>query len=229
MVNTKLTPVKPHEKCPMCTFSSSSREGLLEHVLLCCKKQQGKQFKCNECSYLTARKANLIRHKKSKHFTEKSENRETVSQPSSSNVFDELELSSSSSSDESDSGRQNPSETEKPSQSMSRETTVSAKEADENALMVGRVVRKPTAPEIFIPAKKAKLSPVETKTHCQVRSSASLDSTAGSNKQQPIMKSVAVQTEPTQFSKVEKTITTKSDDGIVRISHVVEEETIIKL
>lgn len=43
------------------------------------------------------------------------------------------------------------------------------------------------------------------------------------------MKSVAVQTEPTQFSKVEKTITTKSDNGIVKISHVVEEETIIKL
>lgn len=149
--------------------------------------------------------------------------------PSSSNVSDELELSSSSSSDESDSGRHNPSEAEKSSQSMSKEITVSAKEvADENALMVGRVVRKPTAPEIFIPAKKAKLSPAETKTHCQLGSSSSLDSTAGSNKQQPLMKSVAVQPEPTQFSKVEKTITTKSDDGIVRISHVVEDETIIK-
>lgn len=93
--------------------------------------------------------------------------------------------------------------------------------------MVGRVVRKPTTPEIFIPAKKAKLSAAETKTHCQVGSSSSLDSAA--DKQQSLMKSVAVQTEPTQFSKVEKTITTKSDDGIVRISHVVEEETIIKL
>lgn len=214
----------------MCTFSSSSREGLLEHVLLCCKKQQGKQFKCNECTYLTARKANLIRHKKLKHSTEKSEIREAVSQPSSSSVLDELELSSSSSSDESDSGKQDPSEAEKPSQPISRESTVSIKEvADENALMIGRIVRKPTAPEIFIPAKKAKLSPAETKTHCQVESNASLDLTTGGRKQQPLMKSVAVQTEPTQFSKVEKTITTKSDDGIVRISHVVEEETINKL
>lgn len=62
----------------------------------------------------------------------------------------------------------------------------------------------------------------------QVGSSGSLDFTAGGRKQS-LMKSVAVQTKPTQFSKVEKTITTKSDDGIVRISHVVEEDTIIKL
>lgn len=49
------------------------------------------------------------------------------------------------------------------SQSMSRESTVSVKKvADENALMIGRVIRKPTASEIFIPAKKVKLSPAET-------------------------------------------------------------------
>lgn len=73
------------------------------------------------------------------------------------------------------------------------------------------------------------MSPAETKTHCQVGSSASLDLPAGGMKQQPLMKSAAVQNEPTQFSKVEKIITTKSDVGIVRIGHVVEEETIINL
>lgn len=114
------------------------------------------------------------------------------------------------------------------SQSMSRESTVSVKKvADENALMIGRVIRKPTASEIFISAKKVKLSPAETKNESS-RRQWFVDFTAGGRKQS-LMKSVAVQTKPTQFSKVEKTITTKSDDGIVRISHVVDEDTIIKL
>lgn len=117
----------------MCPFSFSTREELHEHVLLGCKKQQGEQFKCTECTYLTTRKANLIRHRKSKHFNEKSENRKAVSRPS--NIFHELELSSSC---ESDNERQNSSDTEKPRQQMSKKTTVSAKKvADENAPMVG--------------------------------------------------------------------------------------------
>lgn len=120
----------------MCPFSSSTREGLIEHVLLGCKKQQGEQFKCNECTYLTTRKANLIRHRKSKHFNEKSENRKAVSRPS--NIFHELELSSFSISCESNNERQNSSETEKPRHKMSKKTTVSAKKiADEKAPMVG--------------------------------------------------------------------------------------------
>lgn len=140
------------------------REALLEPVLLCCKKQQGETFKCNEYNTWLREMFDwfVIRNWNIQLINQKNGN--ATSYISSS---DGLKLSSLKT-DESGSRKQNSSETEKPNQSISRETTVSATEViDENALMVGWVVGIPTAPEICIPVKK----PAKTKTRCQVRSS----------------------------------------------------------
>ncbi|XP_048733899.1 uncharacterized protein LOC125650008 isoform X3 [Ostrea edulis] len=255
MVNTKTTPRKQPENCPMCTFCTSNPEALLNHVLECGKKQQEKQLKCDKCPYVSLRKVNLNRHKKSKHPNEKTEQNEKVPAPISS-LREDLQLSSDSSPNDTDAEEQNISNVvpdnsvinfdEDPDESSARRDQVSEREAEvQNSLILGRVVRKRTMPEIFIPAKKSKFSTGSIKTThapdvrrnsghgCEV--DAVVPSIPGPsqarsvNNKDKTLKHVAVQTEPTQYSRVEKTVTTRSDDGTIRVSHVVEEEVVIKL
>ncbi|XP_061190398.1 RE1-silencing transcription factor-like [Saccostrea echinata] len=255
MVNTKTTPRKQPENCPMCTFSTSSREALFNHVLECGKKQQEKQFKCDKCPYVSLRKANLNRHKKCKHPSEKTEQNEK-SVAAMARLRDELQISSDSSPNNSDVEEQNISNVipdnslvnyyEEPDESSARRDPVIEKEQEmQDSLILGRVVRKRTMPEIFIPAKKSKLSTGGTKTTLgsDVRRSSipepqvdvfvptiSAPSHEQSvNSKNKTMKDIAVQTVPTKYSRVEKTVTTKTDDGSVRVSRVVEEEIVIKL
>lgn len=109
--------IKPHEKCFICTVFSTS--------MLYCKNGRRKTFEFNECTYLTVRK-NLFRVIRNQNILVTNQRIETEAAPHSSlaNVLDKLEVLCSWNSDESDSGKQNPRETVKLIQSISRETTL---------------------------------------------------------------------------------------------------------